>query len=222
MKKLLFLAGILLLGLTGCTLPNFSSNQVKNLNLDEAKASALSFINENLVDPKTPATLGEVKEVSGVYQIMVNLGDQAPVTAYLTKDGKYFFSSGMEVAKVAQEKAAQAEAVKNAKVDIQTLTAGTGEKQVKTGDSITVNYKGTLEDGTVFDSSYDKKAPITITLGQGQVIPGWEQGLVGMKVGEKRKLVIPPALAYGAQGYGSVIPPNATLTFEVELVSINN
>jgi len=99
------------------------------------------------------------------------------------------------------------------------LTQGTGEG-AKAGDLVTVNYVGTLENGTKFDSSIDRGQPFAFTLGQNSVIQGWEQGLLGMKVGEKRKLTIPPELAYGEQGAGGVIPPNATLIFEVDMISI--
>jgi peptidylprolyl isomerase len=90
--------------------------------------------------------------------------------------------------------------------------------EVKSGDTVTVNYLGTLENGTKFDSSYDRNAPFTTQIGVGQVIKGWDEGIVGMKIGGKRKLIVPPALGYGSQGMGS-IPPNSTLIFEVELVS---
>ena len=103
---------------------------------------------------------------------------------------------------------------------VEILTQGTGEG-AKAGDLITVNYVGTLEDGTKFDSSIDRGQPFAFTLGQNSVIQGWEQGLLGMKPGEKRKLTIPPELAYGEQGAGGVIPPNATLIFEVDMISIN-
>jgi FKBP-type peptidyl-prolyl cis-trans isomerase len=88
------------------------------------------------------------------------------------------------------------------------------------GDTIDVHYVGSLPDGKPFDSSFNRDQPLTITLGQGQVIPGWEQGLLGMCVDEMRKLTIPPHLAYGDEGYPPVIPPRATLTFVVKLVSI--
>ena len=106
---------------------------------------------------------------------------------------------------------------------ITTLKEGTGDV-VKTGDTVAMNYTGTLTNGTTFDSNVDPKfkhvQPFVFTIGAGQVIKGWDLGIAGMKVGEKRKLEIVPDLAYGAAGAGSVIPPNATLIFEVELLAI--
>ena len=103
---------------------------------------------------------------------------------------------------------------------IEILKEGTGVA-AKNGDTIVVHYTGTLIDGTKFDSSLDKGEPFSFTLGAGQVIAGWDQGVLGMKVGEKRKLFIAPELAYGAQGAGGgIIPPNAPLIFEVELLEI--
>ena len=103
---------------------------------------------------------------------------------------------------------------------IEILKQGTGE-EAKNDDQVIVNYVGTLQNGTKFDSSYDRGVPFQFILGAGQVIQGWEKGILGMKVGEKRKLTIPPELGYGSQGAGDgVIPPNATLYFEVELLQI--
>ena len=103
---------------------------------------------------------------------------------------------------------------------IETTKEGTGDRVVKSGDTISVHYTGRLVDGTKFDSSLDRGTPFTFTIGAGQVIKGWDEGLLGMKVGEKRMLTIPADKGYGATGAGGVIPPNATLIFETELVSI--
>jgi len=101
----------------------------------------------------------------------------------------------------------------------QDLVVGDG-KEAMVGDNVSVHYTGWLEDGTKFDSSLDRGNPFEFTLGMGQVIQGWDEGVAGMKVGGKRKLVIPPDLGYGPTGAGGVIPPNATLIFEVELIEI--
>ena len=98
------------------------------------------------------------------------------------------------------------------------IEPGTGE-QAKTGDIVSVHYVGTLADGTEFDNSLNRGEPIEFVLGKGMVIPGWDEGISLMKQGGKATLVIPPELAYGSKGAGGVIPPNATLTFDVELVS---
>lgn len=105
----------------------------------------------------------------------------------------------------------------NAKLTKQDLVIGTGE-EAKKGDRITVHYRGTLTNGKEFDSSYTKQ-PFTFTLGSGEVIKGWDEGIGGMKVGGKRKLIIPPDLAYGNTQQGN-IPPNSTLIFEVELLQV--
>jgi len=97
---------------------------------------------------------------------------------------------------------------------------GSGSEAVA-GKRVSVNYEGRLITGRKFDSSYDRGQPFSFVLGAGQVIPGWEQGILGMKVGGKRELVIPPHLGYGATGAGGVIPPNATLVFDVELLGVD-
>lgn len=110
------------------------------------------------------------------------------------------------------------EAPPTEEVKIEEIQTGNGS-EVKTGDTVVMHYKGTLEDGTTFDSSYDRGEPFETPIGVGAVIKGWDMGVPGMKVGGKRKLTIPASLAYGDQGVGS-IPPNATLIFEVELLEI--
>ena len=98
------------------------------------------------------------------------------------------------------------------------VVVGTGATAVA-GDTVTVHYIGTFTNGTKFDSSYDRNQPFSFQLGTGQVIAGFDQGVTGMKVGGKRRLTIPPSLAYGSTGQGS-IPPNTTIVFEVDLLSI--
>jgi FKBP-type peptidyl-prolyl cis-trans isomerase len=92
--------------------------------------------------------------------------------------------------------------------------------EAKKGDTVQVHYTGWLKDGTKFDSSKDRNRAFTFTLGEGRVIKGWDEGVAGMKIGGKRKLIIPPDLAYGKEGRPPVIPENAELTFEVELLKI--
>ncbi len=103
---------------------------------------------------------------------------------------------------------------------IEELTIGEGEEAIK-GQGVVVHYSGWLESGKSFDSSKDRDEPFSFSLGVGHVIKGWDEGVQGMKVGGKRKLTIPPELGYGARSAGGVIPPNATLIFEVELLEVD-
>ncbi len=105
------------------------------------------------------------------------------------------------------------------KLVVEDLLIG-GGAEAASGQKVTVHYTGWLTNGTKFDSSKDRKDPFVFALGKGQVIKGWDQGVAGMKVGGKRKLTIPPEMGYGSRGAGAVIPPNATLVFEVELLGV--
>lgn len=105
-------------------------------------------------------------------------------------------------------------------LEIKTTQEGTGDRVIKSGDTIAVHYTGKLVDGTKFDSSVDRGTPFEFQIGQGMVIAGWEQGFLGAKVGEKRTLTIPSEMGYGARGAGAIIPPNATLIFDVEVIAI--
>ncbi len=104
-------------------------------------------------------------------------------------------------------------------LQIETLTQGQGA-EAKAGDRVTVHYVGTLLDGKRFDSSRDRGQGFRFGLGKGEVIQGWDRGVAGMRVGELRKLTVPPELAYGARGFPPVIPAHATLVFEVELLAV--
>lgn len=104
---------------------------------------------------------------------------------------------------------------------IEVLTEGTGVPAVL-GDEVVVHYAGTLENGTPFDNSYKRGEPFAVTIGEGRVIQGWEKGLQGIKVGEKRKLTIPPSMGYGSQDIGNgLIPANSTLIFDIECIEIH-
>lgn len=132
--------------------------------------------------------------------------------------GIYSIFAPKTVVKNIQNTNSNTETTQGMKTEI--LKEGSGP-EAKAGDKVTVNYVGTLENGTKFDSSIDRGQPFQFTLGAGQVIKGWDLGVVGMKVGEKRKLTIPADLGYGASGAGGgVIPPNATLIFEVDMLKI--
>lgn len=106
-----------------------------------------------------------------------------------------------------------------AELKIEKLQTGSGP-QAKAGQTVTAHYTGWLTDGTKFDSSVDRKEPFSFVLGRGQVIQGWDEGIATMQVGDKVRLTIPPEMGYGARGAGGVIPPNATLIFEVELLAV--
>jgi peptidylprolyl isomerase len=127
-------------------------------------------------------------------------------------------------AKPTAENAAESKAPAGATVTASGLSytdivKGTGAAPTS-GKMVTVHYTGVLENGTKFDSSVDRGQPFSFRIGAGEVIPGWDEGVISMKVGGKRKLIIPPQLGYGSAGAGGVIPPNATLIFDVELLDV--
>ncbi len=121
-------------------------------------------------------------------------------------------SDKMNKKEITTQSGLQYQVLKEASSDAQTS---------QRGQHVTVHYTGYLTSGTKFDSSVDRQEPFTFVLGSGMVIRGWDEGVLGMKIGEQRRLVIPSELGYGARGAGNIIPPNATLIFDVELLALN-
>ncbi|MBD2205849.1 FKBP-type peptidyl-prolyl cis-trans isomerase [Calothrix sp. FACHB-1219] len=142
--------------------------------------------------------------------IAANLTDTAPAATTITENNNLIASNIMSDANTVTT---------DSGLQYAEIEEGTGAIP-KAGQTVVVHYTGTLTDGKKFDSSVDRGQPFSFKLGVGQVIKGWDEGLSTMKVGGKRKLIIPPDLGYGARGAGGVIPPNATLVFDVELLGI--
>lgn len=136
---------------------------------------------------------------------------------YSRKISRESFEARQQLADEAER--AQLKIMENLK--IKDIVAGNGA-EAKSGDNVTVNYTGTLDDGGKFDSSYDRNEPFSFNLGAGDVIKGWDLGVAGMKVGGKRELTIPSELGYGERGFSTVIPPNATLHFTIELLNVSS
>lgn len=164
---------------------------------------------------------GDEIETLEIVKVGANAENYNAIEAFRTFEGA-------RLKKIEEEKAAKAaELEKHAEgfdttesgLRYQIIQKGTGV-QAEKGKTVSVHYKGTLLDGTVFDSSYKRNAPIDFILGQGQVIAGWDEGVALLKVGDKARFVIPSDLAYGARGAGGAIPPNANLIFDVELMAV--
>lgn len=151
------------------------------------------LLNNLLISPSPSVYLDQQQVAPNTNQVIT----QAPTSTMVTPVSEQILEGGLKV---------------------QDLVIGEGE-EVKSGDTISIHYKGTLEDGVQFDSSYDRGEPFETQIGVGQVIKGWDLGVVGMKIGGKRILTIPAELGYGSQENGN-IPANSTLIFEVELVAI--
>jgi peptidylprolyl isomerase len=139
------------------------------------------------------------------------------ISAALIGFGSWYANSIMQPTSTLDQTSTQTQNMDTVKIVDDTVGTGT---TAQNGDTITVNYVGTLDNGTKFDSSYDRNKPLSFVLGIGHVIQGWDEGVLGMKVGGKRELVIPASLGYGADGAEPLIPPNATLHFTVELLAV--
>lgn len=151
-------------------------------------------------------------------RIRVTLAVPALLAAFAFTNSPYT-ASAAEAATTTAEPSAMSEITTASGLKYVEVTVGDGLEAVK-GKTVSVHYTGWLLDGKKFDSSKDRGKPFDFSLGSGQVIRGWDEGVAGMKVGGARKLTIPPELGYGPRGAGGVIPPNATLVFEVELLGV--
>ncbi len=222
MKKTIAIAILAVISL-GQGLIAASKPSIVDVGMIEAKNIVDEFVNGSLLPSGATATIGDVSEENDLYKMSVVLPDGTNLSTYLTKDGQVFLPEGMNIEEVIKE-IAENDLLNNQQSSMELkkeiLTEGSGDQEVKSGDDITVHYTGMLEDGTKFDSSLDREEPLSFTIGIGKVIQGWDEGLIGMKVGEERKLTIPSGMAYGPNGQGS-IPPNATLIFTIELISID-
>jgi FKBP-type peptidyl-prolyl cis-trans isomerase len=206
MKSRTWLVGALGIALTGCQDPP----QIVPAAPPGIQISTIPPIPED----KMPQALGE-----SVFQKETKEAKEEGATT----DGAAAADApagGAEATPVLADPTKKGETKKTASgLQYETLKEGTGA-EAKSGQNVTVHYTGTLTDGTKFDSSRDNNRPFSFPLGKGKVIKGWDEGVAGMKVGERRKLTIPSNLGYGPEGFAPAIPPNATLIFDVELLGV--
>jgi peptidylprolyl isomerase len=188
----------------------------------EAVTQAIRIESYSLEDT-TIRTFGDTGVVTGRWSGRVTVGGKDASGAFRYTDtfvrrlGRWRAVASQDTRIGQQPPSAGAEVTTPSGLKYSDLVVGTGENP-RPGQMVTVHYTGTLENGTKFDSSVDRGQPFTFQIGAGRVIKGWDEGVMTMKVGGKRRLIIPPSLGYGARGAGGVIPPNATLIFEVELL----
>ncbi len=169
-------------------------------------------------DPVEAVAAPNVSRQPGRFELDPDVSNPSLFTMASDTPADLTLAQSSGAADLGGEMVAPKERLTDSGLRITDLVIGEGAEAIA-GQSVQVNYRGTLASGLEFDSSYGR-GPFSFPLGAGRVIRGWDEGVVGMKVGGKRKLVIPPDLAYGERGAGGVIPPNATLTFEVELLGV--
>jgi FKBP-type peptidyl-prolyl cis-trans isomerase len=189
-------------------LPACSSTTEEKVTETTAKNTVQNTISEEEADAVLEDAIAETEEV--IAQLEKQAENSAPTPSK---------NSPEKITETSLKNNNMSEITEVTELKIETLTPGTGDA-AKKGDTLSMHYTGTLLDGKKFDSSHDRGEPFQFILGAGQVIQGWDQGIEGMKIGEKRKLLIPYEMAYGERGFPPVIPPKSPLVFEIELIEM--